>query len=112
MTTPYVFTRGETLTLALRNLDDVEVEEIGAVAKIYANGIPAGEPVVTFAVEEIADFGDDLGSGWNFTLSAEQTLAMQARLYAMDVRMVIGTGVVITELLVFKIVVGATEEAP
>lgn len=88
------FQVGETIQLALRNLDGAEPSEITAKMVANVRGAPSGEPVLTFDIEEKEDLGDDLGPGWLLTGPSDD---LEPRSYFVDARLVIGESIIITD---------------
>lgn len=106
----YIFTRGETVAVALRNIDSIPTQSITAKLKKMASAAPTGDPVATFTITPVSDLGEGLGSGWVLTLSAEQCLSLDPGIYGVDARIVLGSGAVeITDIEQITIKAGVTE---
>jgi len=100
--TPYVFQRGETISLALDVVtgDPLAVTAMSAAMKMVAPGrtsVSAGTPVAAaFTISPRAAQGD-IPPGWNLTVDAASSAALVAGNYLADARLMVGGGVVITE---------------
>jgi hypothetical protein len=100
--TPFIFQRGETISLALDAVtgDPLSVTAISAAMKTVApgrTGVSAGTPVAAaFAISPRAAQGD-IPPGWNLTVDAASSAALVAGNYLADARLMVGGGVVITE---------------
>lgn len=100
--TPYIFQRGETISLALDAVtgDPLSVTAISASMKAVAPGrtsVSAGTPVAAaFNIAPRAAQGD-IPPGWSLTIDAASSAALQAGSYLADARLEVGGGVVITE---------------
>ncbi len=100
--TPYIFQRGETLSLALDALagDPLAVSAIGASVKAVApgrTGVSAVAPVAAvFDIAARAASGD-IPAGWTLTIPAAVSATLAAGSYLADARLVIAGGVVITD---------------
>lgn len=111
--TEYTFTRGETVSLALENMDGAVVTAISAGLKrrSSAYGAPAG-PVVAYMAEEAREsLGEGFAGGWLLSLTPEQSLALTPGYYALDARLTIGGSVEITDAVTIQIKPGSTETA-
>jgi hypothetical protein len=106
--TPFVFQRGETLTLALDAVsgDPASVTAISAQLKAVPSGrtsVPAGAPVAaTFAIVTRAAAGD-IPAGWSLTLSAATCATLTPGAYLVDARLEVGSGVIITDSAAIRI---------
>jgi hypothetical protein len=106
--TPFVFQRGETLTLALDAVtgDPASVTAISAQLKAVPSGrtsVPAGAPVAaTFAIVTRAAAGD-FPPGWTLTISAATCSTLVPGSYLADARIEIAGGVIITEAVAIRI---------
>lgn len=100
--TPYIFQRGETISLALDAVtgDPLSVTAISAAMKVVAPGrtsVSAGTPVAaTFTISPRAAQGD-IPPGWNLTIDAASSAALATGNYLADAKLTVGGGVVITE---------------
>jgi hypothetical protein len=101
---PYVFQRGETVSLALEAVsgDPLMVSAVTAAMKPLAPGRATPDPeaavAATFSVTFVAAGGGD-PARWLLTLSAVESAALAAGSYAADARLVIGGGVAITDMV-------------
>jgi hypothetical protein len=99
--TPYIFQRGETITLALDAVtgDPLTVTAISAAMKMVGPGrtsVSAETPVAaTFAINPRLVQGD-IPAGWNLTVNAANSAALAAGNYLADAKLSIGGGIVIT----------------
>jgi hypothetical protein len=106
--TPYIYQRGETISLALDAVtgDPLVVTAIAAAMKMLAPGrtsVSAGTPVAAaFAISPRAAQGD-IPPGWNLTVDAAASAALTAGSYLADARLEVGGGVVITESVAIAI---------
>jgi hypothetical protein len=100
--TPFTFQRGETVSLALDAVtgDPLSVSAITAVLKAVPPGrtaVPQSAPVAaTFAISPRAAAGD-IAAGWTLTISAATSATLSPGAYAADARLVVGSGVIVTE---------------
>jgi hypothetical protein len=99
---PYIFQRGETVSLALDALvgDPLTVSAISARVKAVApgrTGVSAVDPVAAVfnIVPRTATTG--IAAGWTLTIPAAVSATLPAGSYLADARIEIGGGVVITE---------------
>jgi hypothetical protein len=106
--TPYVFQRGETISLALDAVsgDPAGVSAITAKLKAVPPGrtsVPAGAATAaSFAVAPRPAEGD-VPPGWTLTVSAATSSALSACAYLADARIEIGGGVIVTESVAIRI---------
>ena len=107
---PYVFTRGETIVLALDALvgDPLTVTAIAAKLRAIPAGrttISPGAPVAaTFTVTPRAANGS-VPAGWDLVAASS---ALAAGRYGTDARLDIAGGVVITDMVLIEIREGAS----
>ena len=100
--TPYIFQRGETISLALDVVtgDPLSVTAMSAAMKAVGPGrtsVNAGTPVAAaFTISPRAAQGD-MPPGWNLTVDATTSAALAAGSYLADARLSVGGGVIITE---------------
>ena len=105
---PYIYQRGETVSLALDVLsgDPASVAAIMAQLKAVAPGrlsVVAGAPVAAnFTITPRAAV-DDLPAGWTLTIPASVSAALDAGFYAADARLEVAGGVIITEQVLLRI---------
>ncbi len=106
--TPYIFQRGETISLALDAVsgDPLAVTAISASAKAVAPGrtsVSAGTPVAAaFNISPRAAVGD-IPPGWTLTIPATVSAGLAAGAYLADARIEVGSGVVVTESVALRI---------
>jgi hypothetical protein len=106
--TPYVFQRGETISLALDALtgDPLSVSAISASMKMLAPGrssVDAGAPIAaTFTVTPRSASASD-PAGWNLTVSASISAGLSPGTYLADARVSVGGGVIITSAIAIRI---------
>jgi hypothetical protein len=106
--TPYIFQRGETISLALDALsgDPLSVSGISAAMKAVAPGrtsVTADTPVAAaFAIAARLAAGD-IPAGWTLTIPAIISQALTPGSYIADARIEIAGGVVITESVALRI---------
>ena len=100
--TPYIFQRGETISLALDAVtgDPLSVAAISAGMKMVApgrTGVSASAPLAaTFTVAARPAQGD-IPPGWTMTLDATISAGLAVGNYLADAKLTVGGGVVITE---------------
>jgi hypothetical protein len=105
---PYIFQRGETISLALDALsgDPTGVTVITAQLKAVAPGrlsVAADAPVAAnFAITPRAAAGE-VPAGWTLTIPASASAALAAGFYAADARLEVAGGVIITEQVALRI---------
>jgi hypothetical protein len=106
--TPYIFQRGETISLALDAVsgDISSVSAITADLKAVSPGrttVAASTPVAArFAVSSRAASGDSAG-GWMLTIDAATSVALTPGAYLADARLAVAGGIVITEPVAIRI---------
>ena len=110
---PYVFTRGETVSVALENMDGAEVTGIKAGLKRRDSAFadPKGPVVAEMAAEARESLGEGFAGGWLLSLTPEQSLALTPGFYALDARLTIGGSVEITDAVTIQIKAGVMESA-
>lgn len=109
MSCGFTVQRGETLSLALDDLDGIAGTVTGIVSTLRAwqfNG-PVGDDLATLAVTTRAAADGNPG-GWTVTLSATQCAALEPGVYAVDARLTIGSGVIKKGPIVFTLVEAVT----
>lgn len=105
---PYIYQRGETVSLALDVLsgDPAGVTAITAQLKAVAPGrlsVAAGASVAaSFSITPRAAI-DDLPAGWTLTIPASVSAALDAGFYAADARLEVAGGVIITDQIALRI---------
>ena len=106
--TPYIYQRGETISLALDAVsgDPTGVTAITAQVKAVPAGrtmVPAGAPVAATFVPVARAASGDVPAGWTLTISAATSATLTAGLYQADARLVIAAGVIITDAVSIRI---------
>ena len=105
--TPYIFQRGETVSLAL----DLVSGDVATVTAITAamKPLPPGRSIVDAATPAIPlSVAPNGAAGWVLTLSAASCATLLPGSYAADARLTIGSGVVITQSVGLRIVEAVT----
>jgi hypothetical protein len=100
--TPYVFQRGETITLALEALSG----DVGTVTAITADmkALAPGRTSVSAQDPVAASFAITANStGWTLTIPAAVSAALLAGSYLADARLVVAGGVIVTEPVSIRI---------
>jgi hypothetical protein len=106
--TPYVFQRGETISLALDALsgDPLSVSAIAAKMKAVPPGrttIPDGAPVAaTFTIAPRPAAGD-IPAGWTLTIPASVSSALAVGSYLADAKLDIGGGTIVTDSVAIRL---------
>ncbi len=106
--TPYIFQRGETISLALDAVsgDPAVVSAISAQLKAVPPGrtsVPPGEPVAAdFAISTRTAQGD-IPAGWTLVIPALASAGLQPGAYLADARLEVGGGVIVTEPVAIRI---------
>ena len=105
---PYIFQRGETVSLVLDALsgDPASVSAITAQLKAVAQGrlsvAPDAPVAASFSITPRAAI-DDLPSGWTLTIPASLSATLAAGFYAADARLEVAGGVIITDQVAIRI---------
>jgi hypothetical protein len=105
---PFIFQRGETISLALDAVtgDPASVTGINAVLKALPPGrteVPAGSPVAaSFAISARAAAGD-IPAGWTLTVPAPVSATLSPGSYLTDARLEVASGVIVTEPVAIRI---------
>lgn len=99
---PFVFQRGETISLALDAVtgDPLQVTAVRAAMKAVApgrTGVSASDPVAAAFDITSRPASGDIPAGWMLTVNAAQSALLAAGAYLADARLEIGGGVIITE---------------
>ncbi|SMF70485.1 hypothetical protein [Allosphingosinicella indica] len=108
MTKPYVFQRGETISLALDAIegDAGSVSAIAADLRPLSNGrVEATEdaPIAaSFTISDRAAEGDDPG-GFNLVITAAFSADLSPGLYIADARVTVAGGVIVTDPVTLRI---------
>jgi hypothetical protein len=106
--TPYIFQRGETISLALDAVsgDPAGITSVVAQLKAVPPGrttVPAGAPIAAgFSVSSRPAMGD-IPPGWTLTISAATSSTLTAGAYLADARIEIAGGVVVTESVAIRL---------
>jgi hypothetical protein len=106
--TPYIFQRGETITLALDAVsgDPAGVTAISAQLKAVPPGrtsVPVGAAIAaSFSVTSHAAMGE-IPAGWTLTISSAASAALPAGAYLADARLDVAGGVVISESVALRL---------
>jgi hypothetical protein len=106
--TPFVYQRGETISLALDAVsgDPAGVSIISAQLKAVPPGrtsVPAGAPVAaSFTVAPRADSGG-IPPGWTMTIPAATSAGLASGSYLADARLEVAGGVIITESVALRL---------
>ncbi len=106
--TPYIFQRGETISLALDAVsgNPLDVSAISAQLKVVPPGrtsVPAGAPVAaSFVVLSRAASGG-IPPGWTLSISAATSATLLPGAYLADARLEVAGGVIITESVAIRI---------
>lgn len=108
MMMPYIFQRGETITLALDAVtgDPALVTDVAAVLKRLPAGqltVPVGTAVA--AAFDVVDRAADgsTPAGWTLTIDAATSAALAAGGYQADARLTMAGGVIVTEAVSLRI---------
>ena len=106
--TPYIYQRGETISLALDALsgDPAGVSAIIARLKAVPSGrttVPANAPVAaSFVIAPRAAAGDE-PAGWTLTIPDSVSAALAAGSYLADARLEVAGGVVVTDSVAIRL---------
>jgi hypothetical protein len=106
--TPYIYQRGETISLALDAVsgDPASVSAISAKLKAVPPGrttVPASAPVAaSFAIASRAAAGD-IPAGWTLTISAATSAGLAPGAYLADARLEVAGGVIVTDSVALRI---------
>lgn len=110
------FKRGETLTIALEDLDadyaTIAAETVSAVLKAAVEEVavpPDAAPVVATFVVAARPADGDVGPGWNLSLSVTQTAALPIGVYVTNVSIAHAGGTVTKTDPLFLRIVEATQ---
>ncbi len=105
---PYVFQRGETISLALDAVagDPAQVSAIVAQMKAVPAGrtsVPAGaSPAASFEIATRAASGD-VPAGWSLVIPATASATLSPGSYLADARLTVASGTIITEPVAIRI---------
>ena len=105
--TPYLFQRGETVTIALDVTagDAASVTAISAAMKPLAPGRSGIDAEAAQIALGVAANGT---SGWTLTLSAAACGTLATGTYLLDARLAVGSGIVITDPVTLRIAEAVT----
>ena len=106
--TPYIFQRGETISLALDAVtgDPLSVTTISAAMKAVPpgrTGVPDGAPVAANFTISSRTVQGDIPAGWTLTIPAATSASLTPGSYLADARLVVAGGVIITEPIAIRI---------
>lgn len=110
---PYIFQRGETISLALDAVtgDPLSVTAIDAVMKAVSpgrTGVADSAPVAaTFSVSPRAAMGE-IPPGWTLSIDASTSSTLAAGNYLADARLQVAGGVIVTEPVAIRIAPSVT----
>jgi hypothetical protein len=105
---PYVFQRGETISLALDAVSGDPASVSAIAAKLKA--VPAGRTSVSadtplaasFTISSRAAMGE-IPAGWTLTIPAATSAGLSAGAYLADARLEVAGGVVVTESVAIRV---------
>jgi hypothetical protein len=106
--TPYVFQRGETISLALDAVtgDPAAVSAIVAQLKAVPAGrtnVPASTPIAaSFTISSRAAMGE-IPAGWTLTIPAATSALLSAGAYLADAKLTVAAGVVVTDSVALRV---------
>ncbi len=106
--TPYVYQRGETISLALDAVsgDPLTVSAISAKLKAVPQGrttVPDTAPVAaSFAIAPRVASGD-VPAGWTLTIPASVSATLTVGSYLADAKLEIGTGTIVTDSVAIRL---------
>lgn len=106
--TPYIFQRGETISLALDAVtgDPLSVTAIDAVLKPVSpgrTGASDSAPVAAIFSISPRPATDDIPPGWILSIAAEMSATLSAGAYLADARLEVAGGVIVTEPVAIRI---------
>ena len=102
------FAQGETITflagVTLGDVDDVTGTPAADLKAMYGGVMPRSDSTVVAVLDVTASAATaDAPAGWTITITDEQTEALEPGAYVLDVRCAVGSGVYISDPLVFII---------
>lgn len=106
--TPFVFQRGETLSLALDAVSGEPASVTALTAHLKAlpagrTSVPADAPVAAaFTIISRAAAGD-IPAGWTLTIAAPASAALPAGAYLADARLEVAGGVIVTDPVALRL---------
>ncbi len=101
--TPYIFQRGETISLAL---DAVSGDPAGVTAiTAQLKAVPPGRVTVPAGAAVAASFSivSRGAEGWTLTISAAVSATLSPGAYLADARLVVAGGVIVTESVALRL---------
>jgi hypothetical protein len=106
--TPFVYQRGETISLALDAVsgDLAGVSAITAQLKAVPPGrtsVPAGAPAAASFVITPRGATGGIPPGWTMTIPAETSATLTSGSYLADARLTVSGGVIITEMVALRL---------
>lgn len=105
---PYIFQRGETISLALDAVtgDPLTVTAIDAAMKAVPpgrTGVPDGAPVAAYFSVAARAAAGDIPAGWTLTVDAATSAALAPGAYLADARLQVASGVILTDPVAIRI---------
>jgi hypothetical protein len=106
--TPYVFQRGETISLALDTVtgDPSGVSAISAKMKAVPPGrttVPDTAPVAASFVIVPRPAAGEIPAGWTLTIPASVSATLTVGSYLADAKLDIGTGTIVTDSVAIRL---------
>jgi hypothetical protein len=106
--TPFIFQRGETISLALDAVagDPATVTAISAKLKAVPPGrttVPASAPVAANFVISTRSAVGDIPAGWTLTVPAATSVALTPGSYLADARLEVAGGVIVTDSVALRL---------
>lgn len=106
--TPYIYQRGETISLALDAVsgDPANVTAISAAMKAVPPGrseAPASAPVAAAFAVTARPASDNVPAGWTFTIPALVSSSLPPGAYVADARLEVAGGVIVTESVAIRL---------
>lgn len=106
--TPFVFQRGETLSLALDAVSGDPATVTAITAKLKA--VPAGRTTAPASAPVAASFAvsgraatSEFPSGWTLTIPAATSAMLATGAYLADARLEVAGGVIVTESVALRL---------
>ncbi len=106
--TPYVYQRGETISLALDAVsgDPLSVSAISANMKAVPPGrttIPDTAPVAASFIVAQREASGDIPAGWTLTIPASVSAGLVVGSYLADAKIALGSGTIVTESVAIRL---------
>ncbi len=106
--TPYIFQRGETISLALDAVsgNPLDVTAISAELKAVPPGrtsVPEGAPVAATFVMIARPAVGSIPPGWTLVISAATSATLSPGAYLADARLEVAGGVIVTDAVAIRI---------